>query len=325
MDDLRKTFESKFDDELRLHLNDIDLDSVTRIPNERLSRTALPNIGLIELVSADDFRDNYESLYNAMFHAGERERSDLIYTRLDEDSRGLRKGLFPFHIVGIKDHNGQAAGAAHFCVLFLPGGEYAVPYLNYIYVRPESRRQDLSELLHTLVLGIAMADARAYARGGQVAEVPYTLFETEPVVHGEDDVKRAKAAERTKVHTKSGGVALMLKMKEDGRLISSHVQPGLDAGEPPLTLIWVLRANPGQKLSLDGNEMGGALIKAYYKSLREEGFLEENIALAEGMVNERFREAREFCLLPLSAVQKEMYVGIDGIDDTRTRNAVTID
>jgi GNAT superfamily N-acetyltransferase len=324
MDDLSKTFSPKFDERIKVHLDGINLASVSRIPNERLSKTALPNLSLIELVSAETFRAKYEALYNTMFHAGERERSDLIHTRLDEDFQGLRKGLFPFHIVGIRDHQGQAAGAAHFCVLFLPGGKYAVPYLNYIYVRPESRRQDLSELLHTLVLGVAMADARDYAQSGRVAEVPFTLFETEPVVHGEDETKRAKAAERTMIHAKSGSVALMLKGKDGGTMISSHVQPGLDEDEPPLTLIWVLRANPARELLLDGDEMGNALLEAYYRSLREEGFIERNIALAESMVAARYQRADRFCLLPLSSVTRDMYVDIDVYEYSSAANGSTL-
>ncbi|SMR45126.1 unnamed protein product [Zymoseptoria tritici ST99CH_3D1] len=311
MDELSKTLEPKFDHRLKAHLKDINLTPVTRIPTERLCRTALPKIGLIELVSATSFRRHYEDLYNAMFHAGERERGDLIFTRLDDDFRGLRKGLFPFHIVGIRDHQGQAIAAAHFCVLLMPDGKHAVPYLNYIYVRPESRRQDLSELLHTLVLGITMADAQFHARGGLVAEVPFTLCETEPVVHGEDDGKRAKAAERTRIHARSGSVALMLKRADDGRLISSHVQPGLDQDDPPLTLIWVLRANPAHELVLEGDDMGRNLLEAYYRSMREEGFVEKNIALAENMVQARWQGAEEFCLLPLSSVTRDMYVNVD--------------
>ncbi|KAK4507740.1 hypothetical protein PRZ48_001475 [Zasmidium cellare] len=311
MDELAQLLAPKFDNRLRSHIKNIDLSSISRIPASRIQETALPNIGSIELVSSDAFATSYDELYKSNFHGGERERSDLIVTRLQDDANGLREHLAPYRIIGIRDPAGHVAGGAQFSVLFLEDGRHAVPYLQYIYVRPENRRQDLSELMHTLTLAVAMADAAKRGGGSENIIVPFTLFETEPPVHGANDDKRATAAERTKIHSKSGSVALMLRRPVDNRILSTHVQPGLETGEPPLTYVWALRANPAVALELHDDQMGKAVVAAYYQSLRDEGFPEENIALAERMVEARYRGS-EFCLMPLGYVTKEMYVNIDG-------------
>lgn len=316
MDELAQLLEPKLDQRLRTHIIKINLTSISRIAASRIRKTALPNIGSIELVSSETFATSYDELYRSNFHGGERERSDLIVTRLQDDANGLREDLAPYRIIGIRDPAGRVAGGAQFSVLFLKDGRHAVPYLQYIYVRPENRRQDLSELMHTLILAVAMADA-AKRRGNEDIAVPFTLFETEPPVHGSDADKRATAAERTKIHSRSGSVALMLRRIADNRILSAHVQPGLEIGEPPLTYVWALRGNPGVALELQDDQMGKALVAAYYQSLRDEGFPEENIALAERIFEARYRGS-EFCLLPLGDVTKEMYVDIDesesGID-----------
>lgn len=309
MDELTQLLNPKLDERLRSHIKSIDLSSISRIPASRIRKTALPNIGSIELVSSDAFATSYDELYKSNFRGGERERSDLIVTRLLDDANGLRDDLAPYRIIGVRDPAGHVAGGAQFSVLFLKDGRHAVPYLQYIYVRPESRRQDLSELMHTLTLAVAMADAAKRSGDGDIS-IPFTLFETEPPVHGANDDKRAVAAERTKIHSKSGSVALMLRRTAGNRIVSAHVQPGLEIGEPPLTYVWALRANPAVTLELQDDGMGKAVVAAYYQSLRDEGFPEENIALAQRMVEARYRGS-EFYLLPLGDVTMEMYVDID--------------
>lgn len=302
-----------FDQNILTHLDGVSVETLSRVPLERVRQRALPHIGLIELVSAEAFSELYDGLYRAMFHGGERERSELIVQRLQEEFAGNRKHLAPYRIIGIRDRHGQAIAAAQFSVLFLSDGWHAAPYLQYIYTRPENRRQDMSELLHTLVLAVTAADVRERSRqtDGQECTIPFTFFETEPACHGAEEANRAVAAQRTQIHSKSGSLALMLQRKRDQAYISAHVQPGLDNGEPPITLIWALRANPAAKLVLAGNEMGHALLAAYYQSLRDEGFPEQNIVVAEQVVRERCREECDFCLIPLGDVTKEMYVGID--------------
>lgn len=307
---LAKLLAPKFDDRLQRHLQGIDLNPLTRVPIDRLKQTALPNISLIELVSSTAFAQDYDPLYRANFHGGERERSDLIVTRLEDDFAGRRKGLFPYRIVGIRDPSGQVAGATQFSILLLPDGKTTVPYTQYVYVRPENRRQDLSALLQTLTIAVAMADGRSI-RPGVDPIVPFMLFETEPPVHGDDDHSREKAAERIKIHAKSGGTALMLRRRSDGCLLSAHVQPGLEPGDPPITLTWALWSNPAMPLVLESDPVGKAVTAAYYQSLRDEGFPEENIAFAESIVERRYAQGCDFCLTPLSEVSKEMYVGID--------------
>lgn len=314
MDELAQLLKPRLEERLRSHISGIDLTTISRIPASRIQKTAIPNIGSIELVSSEAFATEYDDLYKSNFHGGERERSDLIVTRLQDDAKGLREDLAPYRIIGIRDRDGRVAGGAQFSVLFLQDGRHAVPYLQYIYVRPEDRRRDLSELMHTLTLAVAMADA-VKRRSVEEVTVPFTLFETEPLVHGTDDDKRAVAAERTKIHSKSGSVALMLRKLHDDRVLSAHVQPGLETGDPPLTYVWALRANPAVALRLQDDQMGKAVVAAYYQSLRDEGFPEENIALAERIVHARYRGS-EFYLMPLADVTRKMYVDIDA-DEAR--------
>ena len=47
------------------------------------------------------------------------------------------------------------------------------------------------------------------------------------------------------------------------------------------------------------------------KHFVDEGFPEENIALAESLVEDRLRLDHEFCLIPLHEVTKDMYVDVD--------------
>ncbi|ETI25874.1 hypothetical protein G647_02651 [Cladophialophora carrionii CBS 160.54] len=338
----------------------ISVDSLSRTAPTRLQRTALPHIGTIELVSSADFEKLYDPLYTASFPRGtERERSDLIVERLAAQARGERAGLAPYRIVGIRDHAGEAIGAAQFSVLPVPprragqgqgqppaegqGQEtvgstsdeetssrrsisstvnFAVPYLQYIYVRAQNRRQDMSEVLHAMVLAVASADAAvmeledgASSRGAEslVRTVPFTLFETEPPDHGDDHASRAYALERSKIHTSSGGVALVLRRPKrcEGRshqgeddILSAHVQPGLEPADPPLTLVWVIRPSPTSTPDqvYDLTSMGTALIAAYYQSLRDEGFPEKNIRLAERILEQRCKGST-FELVPLAEVK----------------------
>lgn len=332
---------------LASHLSSIPIDTLSRTPPPRLTTTALPNISLIELVSADNFTTLYDDLYKASFpRRAERENSDLIVRRLAAQSAGTRTGLAPYRIVGIRDHQGQAIGAAQFSVLPLPPthrrdnheasrlssqshnthsdthsdthththsdtanananptpASYAVPYLQYIYVRPSSRRQDMSEVLHTMVLAVASADAVKTISSPSPRTVPFTLFETEPPDHGHDATSRAYAKERSKIHTSTGGVAVVLRRKSDGKILSAHVQPGLENGDPPLTLVWVIRQSPNPQRPYDIKSIGRDLVAAYYQSLRDEGFPEDNIRLAERIVEERCQDS-EFHAMPLADVR----------------------
>ncbi|KIW65659.1 hypothetical protein PV04_07899 [Phialophora macrospora] len=360
----------------------ISLDGLSRTAPTRLQKTALPNIGAIELVSSTDFETFYDPLYTASFpRRAERERSDLIVERLAAQARGERAGLAPYRIVGIRDLAGEAIGAAQFSVLPVPprrpkrpGGQpqqlgqgeeqsnvvsaphedgdvrgssaahafstfkFAVPYLQYIYVRAQNRRQDMSEVLHAMVLAVASADAAAMeledgASSSLGAEnllrtVPFTLFETEPPDHGDDHASRAYALERSKIHTSSGGVALVLrrpKSRESGpdeaedEILSAHVQPGLEPADPPLTLVWVIRPSPTSTPNKDYDltRMGKALIAAYYQSLRDEGFPEKNIRLAERILEQRTKGST-FELTPLADVKdfsvEQGYLDIRGGD-----------
>ena len=297
-----------FDTKLFNLIKDIDLQQLSRVPSSRLKESALPNIGTIELVSADAFQEAYNELYLSMFHGGERERSDLIVTRLQDEFANRRAGLAPYRIVGIRAPNGEAIGAAQFSVLMLRGGKYAVPYVQYIYIRLQNRRQDMSEVLHTMVLAVATADARAT---GEARLVPFTLFETEPPGHGVSQSSQANATERITIHTRSGSQAMMLRTKGDGaetenRIYSAHVQPGLEPEEGPITLIWAIRPSPIPDIDYDIDEVGPALTAAYYRSLRDEGFPEQNIALAERMAANR-RKGAQFVLVPLANVTAAMY------------------
>ena len=299
--DLNKVLRPKLSPRLGALLSQVDIASFSRISPERLEQTALPVLGLIELVSGDAFREKYNALYMSMFHGGELERSDRIIARLHDDFAGARVGQAPYRILGIRNHEDEAIGAAHFSVL-RGDREMAFPYLQYIYVRPESRRRDISELLHALILAVATADAVAL---GLSKEVPFTLFETAPSHHN------IAADGITKIHSKSGSVAMMLR-RNDGTFLTPHVQPGLEDGEPPLTLVWVLRASPAQQLALHEilPSVGRAVGEAYYHSMRDEGFPEVNIALAERMFYQRSKDC-EYCLMSLADIKEDMCVQID--------------
>lgn len=290
-------FGSKLAPSIRALIEGVEVQALSRIDDARLASRAIPNIGCIELVDADGFDKKYDALYIKAFpkRTG-RERSDLIVTRLTAQFAGERKGLAPYRIVGITDASGNAIGAAHFSVLSLKGGEFAVPYLQYIYVRSENRRQDMSEVLHTMTLAVAVADAKQMGD----RSVPFTLFETEPPGYGDDEESRAFSVTRAQVHTKGGAVAIVLKT--DGDEISPHVQPGLEVEDPPLSLVWAVRQSPapGRKWSIE--DVGADLMAAYYQSLRDEEFPEKNIRLAESMVEERCRGSK-WGLMPLDEVK----------------------
>lgn len=287
----------------------IDLQALSRVPAARLETTALPNIGTLELVSPDGFERDYQQLYLSMFHGGERERPDLIVQRLRDDLDGRRSGLAPYRVMGIRDHNGQAVGAAQFSVLPLPKLGYAVPYMQYIYIRSQNRRQDLSEVLHTMALAVATADSGI--DGGQ-GIVPFTLFETEPPNHGTTASSQSTATKRAQIHAKSGSRGMML-VDESGQLCSSHVQPGLEFGDRPITLTWAIRPSPAPQDSSHfriDDELGLSLLTAYYRSLREEGFREENVALAENMARARCT-GRRFVEIALDAITPAMYQNLE--------------
>lgn len=308
-------FAGKFTPQLQAHLRNLPpsvfVDALSRLPTKRLETTALPNIGSIELVSSDDFQSVYDDMYVSMFpRREERERSDLIVDRLAAQYAGLRDHLATYRVVGIRDPNGEAIGAAQFSVLSLPSLaeeeegnassyflEFAVPYLQYIYVRPQNRRQDMSEVLHTLVLAVSAADAAKQGRS-----VPFTLYETEPPGHGDDEASRAYASQRARIHANAGGVALVLRRRSDGTFLSAHVQPGLEEGDSPLTLTWVIRPSPDPGRDYDVAKIGRSLVAAYYNSLRDEGFPEANIHLAETIVEKRY-DGCEFHLMPLADVR----------------------
>jgi len=268
-------FGAKLAPSMSTHLKGLDLQALSRIDASRLASRAMPNIGSIELVDSSDFTQKYDTLYVKEFpKRAERERSDLIVARLAAQSAGERNGLAPYRIVGIKDARGEAIGAAQFSVLTLKGGDFAVPYLQYIYVRSENRRQDMSEVLHTMTLAVAVADAKQM--GNRI--VPFTLFETEPPGYGDDEESRVFSVMRAQVHTKGG------------------------IGDLPLSLLWAVRRSPmpGNEWSIE--DIGRDLMAAYYQSLRDEGFPEKNISLAESMVKERCRGS-EWRLIPLDQVK----------------------
>ncbi len=290
-------FGSKLTTAVRNYLEGIDLQGLCRIDASRLASRAIPNIGSIEFVDSEKFDNKYNALYMKEFpNCAERERSDLISSRLAAQSAGERSGLAPYRIIGIKDSRDEAIGAAHFTVLPLKGGKFAVPYLQYIYVRSENRRQDMSEVLHTLMLAATVADARQMNN----RSVPFTLFEMEPPGYGNDEESRAFSTIRAQVHTKGGAVAIVLE--RDGEEISPHVQPGLEMGDRPLSLMWALRPSPVEGGKWRIEDLGGNLVAAYYQSLRDEGFLEKNIRLAESMVEEKCRGS-EWRLIPLDQVK----------------------
>ncbi len=290
-------FGAKLQPAVRKYLDGIDLQALCRIDAARLASRAIPNIGSIEFVDSHNFNTKYAALYRQAFpNYAERERSDLIFARLAAQWAGERTGLAPYRIIGIRDAQDEAIGAAQFTVLPLRGGKFAVPYLQYIYVRSENRRQDMSEVLHTMMLAVAVADARKMGN----RSVPFTLFETEPPGYGDDDASRALSVTRARVHSKGGAVAVVLT--RDGEVISPHVQPGLEVGDLPLSLAWALRRSPVPGSQWRIEDLGRDLIAAYYQSLREEGFLEKNVRLAERMAEERWRGS-EWKLMPLDQVR----------------------
>ena len=282
---------------MRTYLEGIDLQALSRIDESRLASRAMPNIGSIELVDANNFAQNYDAIYTKDFpKQAERERSDLIVSRLAAQFAGERTGLAPYRIVGLRDGRDEAIGAAQFSVLLLKGGEFAVPYLQYIYVRSENRRQDMSEVLHTMTLAVAVADASQMGS----RSVPFTVFEMEPPGYGDDEEGRAFSVMRAQVHTKGGAVAIV--MERNGEEISPHVQPGLEVGAPPLSLVWAVRQSPMPGLDWRIDQLGANLVAAYYQSLRDEGFPEKNIRLAETMV-ENMCLGSEWKLIPLDQVK----------------------
>src|ERR1700677_1166416 len=108
-------FDGKFTSPLSALLEGIDLQALSRIDAARLATRAIPNIGSIELVQSEVFDKIYDALYVKEFpKRAERERSDLIVTRLAAQYAGERHGLAPYRIVGIRDANGEAIGAAQF-------------------------------------------------------------------------------------------------------------------------------------------------------------------------------------------------------------------
>jgi hypothetical protein len=290
---------------LSQHLSDVNPEPLSRVSYKLLRTTALPSIGSIELVSGENFSKSYDALYQSMFKPAERERSDLIVERLEREFANQRAGLAPYRVVGIKDHDGFAIGAAQFSVLYLQGENLAVPYLQYIYVRSENRRQYMADILHTLVLAVSTADAVKVGR-----TVPFTLFETHPpsiIVRKPGTIQSAQTAE---IHAKAGAVALMLRENETGRQVTPHVQPGLEKGEPPISLIWAIRDSPANhEFDHDLQSIGKGLIAAYYQSLHDEGFPEDNIRLAEELFAKQCENSK-FELIPICELDVNMVTAI---------------
>lgn len=164
-----------------------------------------------------------------------------------------------------------------------------------------------------MVLAVAAADAADTgntATASITRSVPFTLFETEPPGHGDDEASRAYASQRAKIHTAAGGVALVLRSADGdgegdsgaGKVLSAHVQPGLEPGDQPLTLTWVIRKSPNPGRAYDIARIGGDLVAAYYQSLRDEGFPKDNIDLAESIVRRR-SQGCIFATMPLEDVR----------------------
>ncbi|KAM3415333.1 hypothetical protein BST61_g8862 [Cercospora zeina] len=270
------------------HIDGLELSTLSRVSASRIAKSALPYIGRIELVASDAFRDDYSPLYLANFDGHELEPPTAIICRLEDEFAGRRRGVSPYRMVGIRDHHGVAIGAAHFSIFLLRAQDVVVPYLQYIYVRPQNRGQMMSEVLHTFVLAVSEADARS--RGWALPHLPFTLCESQPGFGKQEKVDRAM------IHSRSGSRALLLRRRGDGKVLSAHVQPGLAPEDPPTTLIWLLRACPrggharGDHARCD-DRLGKAVIAAFYRSLRDEGFPERNIALAERMVEARCQDS----------------------------------
>jgi hypothetical protein len=75
----------------------------------------------------------------------------------------------------------------------------------------------MSELLHTMVVSVPVADARKMRN----KSVPFKLIETEPPRHGDDEESRVFSVMRVQVHTKGGAATVVLD--KDGEGISPHV------------------------------------------------------------------------------------------------------
>ncbi|KAK4903653.1 hypothetical protein LTR66_018001, partial [Elasticomyces elasticus] len=153
---------SKLDPHLSDLLTHVDILSFyhPRITPEQTASRTLPQVQLVELVSAENFAEHYDALYESSFSIdAERESSNLIIERLKDEFAGRRSHLQPYRIVGLRDHDDEAIGAAQFSVLFLKNGQHAVPYLQYIYVDEKHRGQGHADLLHALTLAVAQADA----------------------------------------------------------------------------------------------------------------------------------------------------------------------
>ncbi|KAI5371064.1 hypothetical protein Slin15195_G019370 [Septoria linicola] len=281
-------------------IEEVCFSTLSRVSASRLRASAIPHIGQIELVDSTAFQHEYSRLYTANFSGHEREHPSHICERLEDQFAGRREGFAPYYIIGIRDADGTAIAAAQFSVLLPDSTRDVIPYLQYIYVRPQNRAQLLSEVLHTLVLAVAVAVTFARRDDSQLPHVPFTICETQP-----------EALERSKIHSKSGSQALMLKRRADGRILSAHIQPGLEPEDPPTTLVWLLRRCPGSESSSCSDELGRALVAAYFDSLREEGIPGKNVDEAESILEARYEQDCMFCQIPLSDVSRDMYVGID--------------
>jgi hypothetical protein len=105
----------------------------------------------------------------------------------------------------------------------------------------------------------------------------------------------------TATTTDTNNTNITTNTNTSNNILSAHVQPGLEEGDPPLTLVWVIRPSPNPGKPYDVNDVGKKVVAAYYQSLRDEGFPEENISLAERIVEGRCR-GRVFHLMPLAEV-----------------------
>ncbi|KAF2209334.1 hypothetical protein CERZMDRAFT_100536 [Cercospora zeae-maydis SCOH1-5] len=301
-DDMRALLAPLLSLPLSDHIDGLELSTLSRVSASRVAESALPYIGRIELVDSDAFKDEYSRLYLANFDGHELESPSAIVSRLKDEFAGRRRGVSPYRIVGVRDHDGAAIGAAQFSTFLLRAEDVVVPYLQYIYVRPQNRGQMMSEVLHTFVLAVSEADARS--RGWALPRLPFTLCESQPGFGRQEQVDRAM------IHSRSGSQALLLRRRGDGKVLSPHVQPGLGPEDPPTTLIWLLRACPRGEHTQCDDRLGRAVIAAFYRNLRDEGFPECNVALAERMVQARCQDC-EFWTAPLSAVTADMVHGLD--------------
>lgn len=111
------------------HIDGLELSTLSRVSSSRIAESALPNIGQIELVDSDAFRDDYSPLYLAEFEGHELEPPAAIIDRLRDEFAGKRRSVSPYRIVGIRDHDGAAIGAAQFSIFLLRAEDVVVPYL----------------------------------------------------------------------------------------------------------------------------------------------------------------------------------------------------